>query len=129
MLDNVVRAAGLDNVTFIQSDFTYYVNFSLRDWNAHLRHGHDASLEHIGTSAGKQRWQAWMLEHDFDIAFRGHYHMLKEEPVAGQPVIMGGSIAPTSEFEESRAITGRPAAAVHGVTDEQVLDWTERIYF
>jgi len=130
MLDSVVRASGLDNVTFIQSDYTYYVNFSIRDWNGHLRHGHDASLEHIGTSAGKQRWLAWLTEHDFDIAFRGHYHQYKEEPIAGRPVIMGGTVAPTSEFEESRAMTGgKPCGAIHGVTDEQVLDWTERIYF
>lgn len=129
MLDKAIRESEMENVTVMHSDRTYYVNFSLRDWNAHLRHGHDRSLEHIGTSAGKQRWQNWLIDHGFDVAFRGHYHMLKEEPVNGVPVVMGGSISPQSEHEESLAISGRPMGAVHGATDEYPLEWTERIHF
>lgn len=128
-LDRVVRTSDMDNVTFVRSDQAHYVNFSIRDYNAHVRHGHDRSLEHIGTSAGKQRWQNWLIDHDFDIAFRGHYHMLKEEPVNGVPVVMGGSIKPQSDHEEAMAIDGRPIAAVHGATDEYPLEWTERITF
>lgn len=130
MLDKQARAAsGLDNVTFIQSSSTYYVNFSIRDWNAHLRHGHDASLEHIGTSAGKQRWQSWLIDHGFDVAFRGHYHALKEEPVNGVPVLMGGTPIPQTDFEESRALSGRAMGAIHGATDEYPVMWTERVPF
>lgn len=129
MIDKVVRESGMDNVTLLQSDRSYYIDFSIRDWNAHLRHGHDASLEHIGTSAGKHRWQSWLIDHGFDVAFRGHYHMLKEEPINGRPVIMGGSIVPQTEFEESMALSGRAIGAVHGATDEYPIDWTERVTF
>jgi hypothetical protein len=129
MLDKVVRASNMDNVTFLQSDRSYYVDFSIRDWNAHLRHGHDASLEHIGTSAGKQRWLSWLVDHGFDVAFRGHYHMYKEEPINGRPVHMGGSIVPQTEFEESHALSGRAVGAIHGATDRAPTEWTEKIYF
>lgn len=129
LLDKVVRQSEMENVTFLQSDRSYYINFNLREWDAHLRHGHDRSLEHIGTSAGKQRWQSWMIDHGFDVAFRGHYHMLKEEPVNGVPVVMGGSIVPQTEFEESQAMSGRAIAAIHGTSDEYPLEWTDRITF
>jgi biotin operon repressor len=129
MLDKIVRESTMDNVTFIQSDKSYYIDFQLRDYDVHLRHGHDSSLEHIGTSAGKQRWLSWMVDHGFDVAFRGHYHMLKQEPINGVPVHMGGSIVPQTEFEESHALSGRPVAAVHGMTDRAPTEWTERIYF
>lgn len=129
MLDKVVRESDMENITFIQSDTTYYVDFEIRDWNAHLRHGHDASLEHIGTNSAKARWRSWLIDHGFDIAFRGHYHTLKEEPVNGRPVVMGGSITPQSDFEESNALSGRAMGAVHGATDNYPLSWTDRIHF
>lgn len=129
MLDKIVREADMDNVTFLQSHRSYYINFSIRDWDAHLRHGHDSSLEHIGTSAGKQRWLTWLVDHGFDVAFRGHYHLYKEEPISGRPVHMGGSIVPQTEFEESHALSGRPVAAVHGATDVAPTEWTQKIYF
>lgn len=128
-LDRTVRESEMDNVTFLQSDRSYYVDFEIRDWNAHLRHGHDSSLEHIGTSAGKQRWLSWLVTHGFDVAFRGHYHTLKEEPIAGRPVVMGGSIVPQTSFEESHALSGRAIGAVHGASDEYPLEWSERITF
>lgn len=128
-LDKIVRESDMENVTFLQSDRSYYIDFEIRDWSAHLRHGHDSSLEHIGTSAGKQRWLSWLVDHDFDIAFRGHYHMFKEEPIAGRPVFMGGSILPQTEFEESHALSGRAVGGVHGSSDDYPAEWTERITF
>lgn len=129
-LDRHIRLSDeIDNVEFIQSAVPYYVNFEARDWRIHVRHGHGASLEHIGTSAGKQRWSTWLADHNFDAAFRFHYHMVKEEPIHGAPVFMGGTIVPQSVFEESIAISGEAKVAVHGVTDSQPDAWTERISF
>lgn len=128
-LDLSVRRAGLDNVQVLQSDAKHYINFNIRDWNAHMRHGHDATLEHIGTSAGKQRWLQWQHDHGFEIAFRGHHHQLKEEPIgSGIPVFMGGTILPQTGFAESMAMSGRPASYVHGATDAAPARWTERVY-
>lgn len=130
MLDKMVRESDVDNVTFVTSDSPYFTNFTVRDYNGHLRHGHDASLEHIGTSAGKQRWESWRGRHDFDVAFRGHYHMYKEEPIGdGIPVHMGGTPAPISDFEESRAINGAPKSAVHLATDTSPTEYTRKVHF
>jgi len=129
MLDKMVRESDIDNVTFRRTESPYYINFQMRDWNAHLRHGHGSSLEHIGTSAGKQRWGNWLIEHDFDVAFRGHYHMVKEEPVAGIPVHMGGTLSATGDFEESQAMSGRPASSMHIATDNHPTEFTRSIYF
>lgn len=129
MIDRVVRESSLDNVTFLSSAQTYFIDFEIRDWNAHLRHGHDSSLEHIGTSAGKQRWLTWLHDHDFEVAFRGHYHVYKEEPIAGRPVHMGGSIVPQTAFEESMALSGRPVSAVHVATERAPTEHTSKIYF
>lgn len=129
IIDKVVRESDMDNVTLLRSDRSYYIDFEIRDWNAHLRHGHDASLEHIGTSAGKQRWLSWLVDHNFDVAFRGHYHVYKEEPINGRPVHMGGSIMPQTGFEESHALSGRAVGAIHGATEVAPTEWTEKIYF
>lgn len=129
MLEKMIAESSIDNVNFVTSTSSYYVNFEFRGWRGHLRHGHDASLEHIGTSAGEQRWLTWLAEHEFDAAFRGHYHTLKEEPVAGRPVHMGGALPPTSEFEESRAISGRAGSAYHLATDDAPTKVTRRVWF
>jgi hypothetical protein len=89
---------------------------------AHLRHGQN-SLEHVGTSAGKKRWYAWKDQHSFDIAYRGHYHTFQYDSIASTPIIESGAIVPPSDFEESLAEWGEPAATVHGVSDERVVSW------
>lgn len=130
MLDKMLRESDVDNVQFVRSGSPYFVNFEVRDYRGHLRHGHDASLEHIGTSAGKQRWESWRGRHDFDVAFRGHYHMYKEEPIGdGIPVHMGGTPAPISDFEESRAINGAPKSAIHLATDTSPTEITRKVHF
>lgn len=129
IIDKVVRESDMDNVSLLRSDRSYYIDFDIRDWSVHLRHGHDASLEHIGTSAGKQRWLSWLVDHGFDVAFRGHYHVYKEEPINGRPVHMGGSILPQTGFEESHALSGRAVGAIHGATEVAPTEWTEKIYF
>lgn len=130
MLDAVVRKANLDNVTFLHSAATKYINFPIRcgEWTGHARHGQD-SLEHIGTSSGKNKWRGWKLQHEFDIGFRGHYHELKVEEVMGSPVIMPGTLCPPDDYEESISEGGgRPRSTVIGVSDQQPLEWMKVIY-
>lgn len=129
MLDKIVRESDMENITFLQSERSYYIDFSIRDWNVHLRHGHDSGLGHIGTSAAKSRWRSWLIDHGFDLAFRGHNHQYKDEPINGIPVIMGGSIVPQTEFEESHAMSGRPMGAIHGSSDDHAHEWTEKVFF
>ncbi|WP_211608542.1 helix-turn-helix domain-containing protein [Haloferax larsenii] len=131
MLDLAVRQSGLDNVTFIQNDATYFTNFEMRGHRGHIRHGHEKGcLEHIGTSSPKARWGSWLINNQFDVAYRGHYHEIKVEPIAGRPVIMGGSLQPAGDYEEGLGIaSSRPAGIVHGVSDDEPLAWMKPVYF
>jgi len=150
MLDGMVRQSELDNVTFVRNNSTHFTNFEMRTHQGHLRHGDD-SLEHIGTSSGKRRWFNWRDKHQFDVAYRGHFHkfqydtltrtyeefvldeggqpvMEDGEPVTETdtqmlPVIMSGSPKPPEEFEESIARWSQPAATIHGVSDSRPVTW------
>jgi len=122
MLENTAHDRGWDDVTVIRSEAGNYTNFTMRGHSAHVRHGQN-SLLHIGTSSGKKRWYHWLQQHDFDIAYRGHYHEFRIENISSKPVIMSGSICPPDDFEESLAVWSEPAATVHGVSDERPMTW------
>lgn len=141
MLDAMVRRdPNLDNVTFIQNDSTEFTNFYVRGdkesyvedndgWRFHLRHG-DSSMEHIGTSAGKRRWYNWLLRHEFDQGYRGHYHQFEIDTVHGDTkVIMTGSPKPPDEFEERIAEWTTPTATIHGVSDSRPMTWMFPVSF
>ncbi|MFC7191899.1 hypothetical protein ACFQL7_20655 [Halocatena marina] len=137
LLEITFRESSISNVHFVQNDATNETYFELRNHRGYIRHGED-SLEHIGTSAGKNRWKSWFINSldsspdgkPWDIAYRGHYHEVKIEPVAGRPVIMGGSLQPAGDYENSLGIANsRPGGIIHGVTDDEPLAWSEFVYF
>ncbi|ELY47344.1 hypothetical protein [Natronorubrum sulfidifaciens] len=130
MLDRMVRMSDLENVTFIRSGATAFINFEMRNGlhRGHLRHGQNC-LSHIGTSSGQNKWRGWQIKHQFDVAYRGHYHEFKLEHVMNRPVLMSGSICPPSDYEESLSVWSEPAATVHGVTDEYPLAWLYPVQF
>lgn len=127
-MDKRIRDRGYDDVTFIRSEGTYFTNFEMRGHNGHLRHG-QKSLFHIGTSSGKNRWRGWHNMHDFDIAYRGHYHEFRVENIDSRPVIMSGAICPPSDFEEGLGVWSEPAATIHGVSDSRPLTWMYPLEF
>ncbi|UBF20853.1 calcineurin-like phosphoesterase domain, ApaH type [Halorubrum virus HRTV-16] len=122
MLDAVVRASEYDNITFIRNDRTGFTNFEIRGHKAHIRHGQNAA-EHIGTAAAKRDWRGWLLQHDFEIAYAGHYHTQGVDRVMNVPVIRSGSIKPPGDFEESISEWSMPGATIHGVSDSLPLTW------
>ncbi len=131
MLDRMVRMdPDLDNVTFVRSDATRFINFEMRDGlhRGHLRHGQNC-LSHIGTASGQNKWRGWQIRHQFDVAYRGHYHEFKLEHVMNRPVLMSGSICPPGDYEESLSVWSEPAATVHGVTDDYPLAWLYPVQF
>jgi len=143
MLDKAVRQdSSLDNVTFVRNDATGFTNFYVRGdkksyeesegeegWRFHLRHGDD-SLEHIGTSSGKKRWYKWLLMHEFDQAYRGHYHKHEIDTIHDDvKCIMTGSPKPPDDFEESIAEWSQPTAFLHGTSDERAMTWSYEVEF
>lgn len=117
-VESMVRVSDLDNVSFTRSWRTKFVDFNVRGWKVHARHGQD-SLSHIGTSSGKNRWRGWLDQSDFDIGLRQHYHEKKREPVRGRPVLMSGSISPPGDFEESLSEYSPPGGMLYFIGDGQ----------
>lgn len=157
MMDEATRRdEDLDNVTFIRNDATRFTNFRVRNdpaadrqkadalgldsvselpedertgWKFHLRHGDD-SLEHIGTSAGKKRWYNWLLRHEFDQAYRGHYHKHEIDTIHHDvKCIMTGSPKPPDDFEERIAEWSQPTAFLHGTSDDRTKTWNYEVSF
>jgi hypothetical protein len=146
-LELALDLAGYENVTFVKNNYTPESVFWFRRgdgepygrWMGYMRHGQDG-MGHIGTRSAQQRWQSWLLHtaeidprptgRGFDVGFTGHFHELKWEPVAGRPVLMGGSLKPGGEYENRLGIApGRPGAFTFGVSDDEPIAWLDPVYF
>ncbi len=130
-VDFGVRQSEYDNIHFEFHDSVSYTNFKMRGgkMRGHMRHGQECQAHAGATSASKRDWRGWLNMHDFNIALRGHYHEAKVERVLGKPIVMGGSIKPPSDFEESISTWGGPGAVMFGVSDEQCPTWLRFIEF
>lgn len=119
----------LDNVTMKKSYNQNFVEFSIRNHNGYARHGQDA-LKHAATSSGQNRWMQWKEGSNFDVAYHGHHHQLRMEPVGrGNTVFQCGTITPPSLFADSVGSTGVPETFYHFATDEESVEEIQRIRF
>lgn len=127
-LEFILAETDYDNIGFVYSDRATYTNFKVRNHRGHLRHGQNVS-SHIGTSRPESDWRSYLLAHEFDIAYRGHYHGHSVEHINGRPVLLTPSIKPVDEHEETLGYFRKPMACVHGISDENTLEWMEYFYF
>jgi len=119
------HAGLLENVEFTIGSATAYKNFTMRGGaiKGHLRHGQHRRPQ-AETSARKKEWQGTLLDHDFDLAYMGHYHISGRIPWDGPPVIVSPSPKPAGEFVEK--IEGKlpgdyqGVATVFGVSDQGI---------
>lgn len=104
----------LENVNFQIGDATPYKNFGLRggDLRGHLRHGQHRRPQ-AETSARSNEWRGTLLEHGFDVALMGHYHISGRIPWDGPPIVVSPSPKPAGEFVES--LGGRTPTEYEGV--------------
>jgi Mn-dependent DtxR family transcriptional regulator len=117
------QAGILENVRFEVGDAAPYRNFELRGGGlvGHLRHGQHRRPQ-AETSAREKEWAKTLLDHDFDIAYMGHYHVSGRIPWDGPPIVASSSPKPAGEFVER--LGGRlpsdyqDVATVHGVSDD-----------
>jgi len=115
----------LHNVHFEIGEARPYRNFELRggDLRGHLRHGQHRRPQ-AETSARDKEWTKTLLDHEFDVALMGHYHISGRIPWDGPPVIVSPSPKPAGEFVER--IEGRMpgdtqgVATVFGVSDDGI---------
>lgn len=117
----------VENVEFVSSNKAY-VEFDIREHDAYARHGQDA-LKHASTSSGDDRWLNWKEESNFDVAYHGHHHELRLEPVGYSQVFQCGTIVPPSLFVNSIGATGIPRAFYHFSTDENIVDQMKILEF
>jgi hypothetical protein len=129
-IDDRLRESNYDNIDFTAGEATWYRTFQLRggEWRGFLTHGQD-SLEHIGTSSGRNRWRGWLNQFDFDVGYRGHYHEAKREPIQNGPMIFE-SPSPKPDDEWTSKIgygsvdhAPKRLATLHGVSDKRPVTW------
>ncbi|MFW5918244.1 MAG: winged helix-turn-helix domain-containing protein [Haloferacaceae archaeon] len=115
----------LHNVAFRIGQAKPYRNFELRGGRlkGHLRHGQRRRPQ-AETSARKKEWLSTLQEHQFDIAYMGHYHISGRIPWDGPPIIVSPSPKPTGEFVERLGETVPSdhdgLATAHGVSDDGI---------
>jgi hypothetical protein len=117
------HAGILDNVSFDIGEARAYKNFEMRDGaiRGHLRHGQHRRPQ-AETSARDKEWTKTLLDHEFDVAYMGHYHVSGRIPWDGPPILASPSPKPAGEFVEN--IGGRVpggaqgVATAHGVSDD-----------
>jgi hypothetical protein len=104
----------LGNVRFVIGEAQPYRNFDLRGGalTGHLRHGQHRRPQ-AETSARDKEWTKTLLDHDFDVALMGHYHISGRIPWDGPPIIVSPSPKPAGEFVET--VGGRLPSANQGV--------------
>ncbi len=115
----------LANVNFVIGEAQPYRNFAIRGGKltGHLRHGQHRRPQ-AETSARSEEWKTTLLDHDFDVALMGHYHISGRIPWGGPPVIVSPSPKPAGEFVET--IGGRlpkdhqGVATAFGMSDDGI---------
>ena len=108
------HAGLLENVEFVIGSAKPYRNFDLRGGRlrGHLRHGQHRKPQ-AETSARSNEWTKTLVDHEFDLALMGHYHVSGRIPWDGPPIIVSPSLKPAGEFVER--IGGRLASGPQGV--------------
>lgn len=129
-VDDRLRESNYDNINFTTAEATWFRTFGIRGgkWKGFLTHGQD-SLQHIGTSSGRNRWRGWLNEQDFDAAYRGHYHESKREPIQNGPMVYESPSPKPADEWTSRIGHGsvepphKRLATVHGSSDTRPVTW------
>jgi len=115
----------LDNVSMQIGEARPYKNFELRGGKVrgHLRHGQHRKPQ-AETSARKKEWLSTIRDHEFDVAFAGHYHITGRVPWDGPPILFSSSPKPSGSFVEKlgESVSGgkQGVATCVGVSDDGI---------
>jgi len=130
-LKDRIAESPYNNLNFKISEATWYKTFDLRggQWTGFLTHGQD-SLKHADSTAASSRdWRGWLNKFGFDIAYRGHYHESRREPIQNGPFVFESpSPKPAGEFADRIGQPSTPSdakrlATVHGSSDKRPVTW------
>lgn len=130
-VEDRIHERNIDNINVLRAEASDYRNFELRggEWRGHLRHGHNCQIHADATARSESDWRGWREQHQFDIAYRGHYHTSRIEDLLNcYPVVMSPSPKPGDEFASrigSPDVSSfRDLGTLHGVSDERPMTWS-----
>jgi len=100
-MQDALRREGYDNVEITLGEHTHHLNFDVRGWRMHIRHGQDSQQQVDETARSEADWRGWRDKHKFDLAMRGHHHVPSLHWVLNRyPVVSLPSPKPGGEFAD-----------------------------
>jgi predicted phosphodiesterase len=100
-MQDALRREGYDDVEVTIADRTHHLNFEVRGWRFHMRHGQDSQLQVDETARSEADWRGWRDKHRFDVGLRGHHHVPSIHWVLNRyPVVTVPSPKPGGEFAD-----------------------------
>jgi len=100
-MQDALRREGYDDVDILIAENTHHLNFSIRGWDVHIRHGQDSQQQVDETARSEADWRGWRDKHEFDLALRGHHHVPSLHWVLNRyPVVTTPSPKPGGEFAD-----------------------------
>ena len=90
-----------DDVEITIGEHTHHLNFEVRGWRCHIRHGQDSQTQVDETARSQADWRGWRDKHKFDMAIRGHHHVPSLHWVLNRyPVVTLPSPKPGGKFAD-----------------------------
>jgi len=97
----MLRGSDIDSSVNINLVDGFRNFFDVRNSTVMLIHGQNTKTHLDDTSSSKGNWRGWLNKWDYDIAYRGHYHQYRVQPILnGIPVVMSPSPAPGGMFAD-----------------------------
>jgi len=117
---DALRREGYDDVEITIGEHSHHLNFDVRGWRFHIRHGQDGQQQVDETARSEADWRGWRDKHKFDVALRGHYHVPSMHWVLNRyPVVSLPSAKPGGEFADRIGSPDASAPADH-VTERKL---------
>jgi hypothetical protein len=121
-MQDALRREGYDDVDILIAENTHHLNFEIRGWDVHIRHGQDPQQQVDETARSEADWRGWRDKHQFDLALRGHHHVPSLHWVLNRyPVVTTPSPKPGGEFADR--IGDPDASAPADIRAEQKLGY------
>jgi hypothetical protein len=111
---DALRREGYDDVEITIGEHSHHLNFEVRGWRVHIRHGQDSQKQVDETARSEADWRGWRDKHKFDIGIRAHHHVPSLHWVLNRyPVVSLPSPKPGGEFADRIGDPDASAPADH----------------
>lgn len=118
VLDNEIRARGLEKKVYIEYAETDYMTLDIRGHGYLIRH---RAPEQADSPSGRVKFNEWSRQHNVRAVVYGHFHHFGLFDCDGVRVFRGGSVPGGDDLSESMAKDSDPTQLVWGVNDNRVM--------